>query len=87
MMKMLTIALRMTVVTLVITGLLYPAAVTVVAQVLFSPQANGSLLRAANGRVVGSELIGQGFVNPAYVWPRPSAAGDGYESASRWLVL
>jgi K+-transporting ATPase ATPase C chain len=73
------IALRMTVVTLVLTGIAYPLAVTGAAQVLFPHRANGSLVEA-HGRVVGSELIGQLFKSPSYFQPRPSAAGDkGYD--------
>jgi K+-transporting ATPase ATPase C chain len=76
------IALRMTVVTLVLTGVAYPLAVTAVAQVLFPRQADGSLV-TVEGRVVGSELIGQSFQNPAYFQGRPSAAGtDGYDAAA-----
>jgi K+-transporting ATPase ATPase C chain len=76
------IALRMTVVTLVLTGVVYPLAVTAVAQVLFPRQADGSLV-TVEGRVVGSELIGQAFKNPAYFQGRPSAAGtDGYDAAA-----
>lgn len=78
----LMVALRMTLATLVLTGLVYPLAVTGVAQVLFPGAANGSLVRA-DGRVVGSELIGQGFKSPGYFQPRPSAAGtDGYDAAA-----
>jgi len=80
--KELVVALRMTVVTLVLTGLAYPLIVTGVAQVVFPWRANGSVV-SADGRVVGSELIGQGFKSPAYFQPRPSAAGaDGYDAAA-----
>ncbi len=62
----------------VVTGLAYPAAVTAVAQVVFPAQANGSMI-TADGRTVGSTLIGQVFSSPGYFWGRPSAAGDGYD--------
>jgi K+-transporting ATPase ATPase C chain len=76
------LALRMTVVTFVLTGLAYPLTLTGLAQVLFPYKANGSLV-TVEGRVVGSGLIGQGFKNPAYFQPRPSAAGaDGYDAAA-----
>jgi len=76
------VALRMTVVTLFLTGLAYPLALTALAQALFPWRANGSLV-TLEGRVVGSELIAQPFKSPAYFQPRPSAAGnDGYDAAN-----
>jgi potassium-transporting ATPase KdpC subunit len=76
----LQISIRVTVVTLVLTGLLYPLAVTGVARLLFPRQAGGSLVVDASGRAVGSDLLAQGFASPAYFQPRPSAAGEkGYD--------
>ncbi len=76
------VALRATVFTLVLTGLVYPLAMTGLSQVLFHARANGSLVERG-GKVVGSELIGQSFSNPAYFQSRPSAAGqNGYDAAS-----
>ena len=80
--KELEVALRMTVVTLVLTGFAYPLFMTGVAQAAFPHRANGSLV-TVDGRLVGSELIAQGFKKPGYFQPRPSAAGnDGYDPTS-----
>jgi K+-transporting ATPase ATPase C chain len=77
------VALRTTLVTLLLTGVAYPLVITGLSQALFSHRANGSLVTDESGRVVGSALIGQSFSNPAYVWSRPSAAGtDGYDGTA-----
>lgn len=57
----------------VLTGLVYPALVTGVAQALVPWQANGSLIVGADGEVLGSHLVGQAFDDPGYFWSRPSA--------------
>ena len=72
-MQTFVVALRATVVTLVLTGLAYPLVITAGAQVLFPHRANGSIAVNDKGVEVGSELIGQGFASPAYVQSRPSA--------------
>jgi K+-transporting ATPase ATPase C chain len=56
----------------VVTGIVYPLAVTAVAKTAFRHQADGSLI-VKNGQVVGSSLIGQNFTDPKYFWGRPSA--------------
>jgi K+-transporting ATPase ATPase C chain len=74
-------AILMTVVTTLLLGIVYPFVVTVLAQLLFPKQANGSLI-TPNGKVVGSRLIGQPFSSPGYFRSRPSAAGNGYDAGN-----
>jgi len=74
-MNTIVVAMRATLVTLVLTGVLYPLAVTGIAQVVFPGRANGSIVVDDKGREVGSELLGQAFAGAAYVRPRPSSGG------------
>src|SRR5260221_10156193 len=75
------IALWFTLVTTVMFGVLYPLAITGLAQVLFPNRANGQLIQK-NGKIVGSRIIGQSFTEPGYFHSRPSFAGTGYDAAA-----
>jgi K+-transporting ATPase ATPase C chain len=88
-MKDLKIAVLMTIVTTILLGLIYPLVVTGVAQVIFPDQANGQILKRADGTVIGSRMIGQPFASAGYFRSRPSNAGAaGYDagasSGSNW---
>lgn len=72
-------AVLMTIVTTVILGVIYPLAITAIAQMAFPNQANGQLIER-NGKVVGSRIIGQRFSSPGYFRSRPSAVG--YDAAN-----
>jgi K+-transporting ATPase ATPase C chain len=79
--KNLMISVLMTIATTVLLGIIYPLVVTGLAQLFFKDKANGQLI-VQNGKVVGSRIIGQAFVGPAYFHSRPSAAGNGYDAAN-----
>jgi K+-transporting ATPase ATPase C chain len=82
-MKNLMTAILMTIVTTVLLGLVYPLVVTGLAQVIFPDQANGSLIKSADGTLIGSRLVGQPFASPGYFRSRPSAAGAaGYDAGA-----
>ena len=76
MIKLIIQAIRQTLVWTLITGVVYPVAFTVFAQLAFKRQADGSLVER-DGKLVGSELLAQQFQGPTYFWPRPSAASYG----------
>ena len=78
--RALLVSLRMAVVTIVLTGLIYPLVVWGLGVVLFPKQAAGSLVTDAKGTVIGSTLIAQSFTADKYFQPRPSAAGTGYDA-------
>src|SRR6266850_3983628 len=81
MFKELGAGFRLMLVFTVLTGLLYPAVMTAISELIFPKQANGSLV-TMNDKVVGSSLIGQSFSKPEYFHPRPSAAGGGYDATA-----
>jgi potassium-transporting ATPase KdpC subunit len=76
-------AIVLTILFALLLGILYPLAITGVAQIAFPHQANGSIVRDASGKAIGSELIGQNFAADRYFHPRPSAAGKtGYDGTA-----
>jgi potassium-transporting ATPase KdpC subunit len=81
MLKELGPGFRLTLLFTILTGLLYPAAMTGVSELIFPKQANGSIV-TVNGKVVGSTLIAQSFTLPQYFHPRPSQAGNGYDATN-----
>src|ERR1035437_1553663 len=81
--KNLITAILMTIATTVLVGILYPLLVTGLAQLIFPKQANGQLIHAKDGAVIGSRIIGQPFSGPGYFHSRPSAAGAaGYDASA-----
>jgi K+-transporting ATPase ATPase C chain len=75
------IAIRFTIVTTILLGIIYPLVVTGIAQLTMRDKANGQLI-VRGGQIVGSAIIGQSFTSPRYFHGRPSAAGNGYDATS-----
>lgn len=88
--RTLWVAIRAMAVFTVLCGVIYTLVVTGVGQLILPAQANGSLIKNTDGEVVGSSLIGQGFLDadgnplPEYFQSRPSAAGDGWDGANSY---
>ena len=80
MLRTLMIALRATLLTGLVLGVCYPLAMTGIGQMFFPELTSGSLVREGRGRVIGSELLAQAVSKPQYLQPRPSAAGEGWDS-------
>lgn len=74
-------AVMMLIIMTVLTGIIYPLSVTVLAQIFLKHQANGSLI-VKNGKVIGSSLIGQNFDDPKYLWGRLSQTSPGYNASA-----
>ena len=72
-MKYVTTALKLFAILMVAVGVIYPVAITALAQLFFQKEAGGSLLYDSNGKITGSALVGQPFSDPKYFWSRPSA--------------
>lgn len=79
--KDLITALRMTIATTILLGLIYPLVITALAQLVFHDKANGQII-TRNGEAIGSRIIAQPFTSAKYFHPRPSAAGNGYDAAN-----
>lgn len=82
MLKQIWPAFAMIVLMTLITGILYPLGMTKLSGIAFPHQAGGSLITGADGKPIGSDLIGQSFASPKYFHGRPSAAGNGYDAAN-----